>query len=324
MERKFKITRVKAGIEGFVKALALDREERFELEALTDRVIAEMPGLFDRSRNLDLLAATIVWSYLRWAGLSGYGGISLETVAKHFGVKENSVVQKAGTLRPILDEEDEKLLEELMQEIMDEDMRSDLPEGPEFIDEDHYQAQELFWIVMEGEAANNDRELENALKMILGIDPDFFDPYVTLFQLYRRRGETVKMRRIVTEGYRRVLKRLKVKENEAFPHIPWGFLENRHLARMLYVYAQFLWEEGQKNEALDLYEKILRSNPMDNVGARYAMTAILDGYEDHDSFEEPFLTREGYLDAAAMDAWFDKVARRHPERFGWWFEAVGE
>ena len=324
MERKFKITRVKAGIEGFAKAFGLDREEHSELEALTDRVVAEMPELFDRSRNLDLLAATIVWSYLRWVGLSGYGGITLETVAKHFGVKEGSVAQKAATLRPILDREDAKLLEELMREIIDEDLKFDSLEGPEFIDVDHYQAQELYWIVMEGEAPNNDRELESALKTIIQVDPDFFDPYVTLFQLYRRRGATAKMRRIVSEGYRRALKRLRAKEDEAFPRIPWGFLENRHLVRMLYAYAQFLWEEGRKNEALDLFEKILRSNPMDNVGARYAIAAILDGYKDHDSFEEPFLTREGYLDAAAMEAWFDTVARRHPERFAWWFEAVGE
>jgi len=325
MERKFKVTRVKEGIGGFARAFRLSEDERLELEALTDRLVEDMPQFFDRSRNLDLLAAAIVWSYLRWVGYQGYGGITLESVAEHFGVKEGSVSQKAASIQPLLDEDDEEFLRLLLEEFSNEELPVGGEVGSEFVDRDHYRAQEAYWGLMESEAAEDEQKVEKMLEKIIETDPDFYDPYVTLFELYRSRGERAKMKKIVTKGYRRALGCLNVKEKEPLPSIPWGFIENRHLVRMLYAYGQFLWEAGQKEEALDLFERILRSNPWDNIGARYAMAAILDGYEDQEAFEEPFLSPEGYgLDAMAVDKWFDKVARRHPERFAWWFEAVDE
>ncbi len=82
-----------------------------------------------------------------------------------------------------------------------------------------------------------------------------------------------------------------------------------------------MWELGEKNEALRILQQLLTSNPNDNIGARYAIVALLEGYESYEAWEEQFVVEGGYgLDAIAVDEWFNKHAKKYPQEIGWWFE----
>ncbi|NQU77701.1 hypothetical protein HQ544_03315 [Candidatus Falkowbacteria bacterium] len=106
--------------------------------------------------------------------------------------------------------------------------------------------------------------------------------------------------------------------------MPWGFLENRHLIRALVVFARELWEQERPDYALYLYRKLLKTNPNDNIGARYEILAIQLGL-DPDYAEEMFpASMPGAVDAIKSDDWFQKNAKKFPEDFDWWFKAVGE
>ena len=313
--KSFKIHRIKDGVQAFAERFKLEEEERQELLSLLDQVAEENPGIIERSKKLDLLAASIVWAYLRRAGLNGQGGITLEKVSKYFGVYPGSVQQKASFIDQILNKRDEEFLIDPK-----EGYASPMNFGKEdYIDIDRFPVQEKYWNLLEREDHYSDKEMIGHLESLIRIDPDFFDPYILLYDLYREEGNKSAAAEILTKGYQRALSLLGVAEGDDLPGIPWGFIENRHIVRILYHYATYLWEKGLNQEALAIYEKLLRSNPEDNVGARYAIAAILDGYVNHDAFEEAFLDSEGYgLDPVSLDLWFQRVALEHPERFGWW------
>ncbi|WP_456457702.1 tetratricopeptide repeat protein [Nitratifractor sp.] len=313
--KSFKIQRIEDAVKGFVKHFGLGKEEWQELLSLLHRIEKEDPKILERSKKLDLLAASIVWAYLRWAGLNGQGGITMEMVANYFGVYPGSVQQKASSIDRILDERYEEFLIDTK-----EGYATPLNFGKEdYNDIDRFPVQEKYWNLLEREDNYSDKEMIGYLESLIRIDPDFFDPYILLYDLYREEGNKSAAAEILTKGYQRALSLLGVAEGDDLPGIPWGFIENRHIVRILYHYATYLWEKGLSQEALAIYEKLLCSNPEDNVGARYAMAAILDGYVNHDAFEEAFLDSEGYgLDPVSLDLWFQRVALKHPERFGWW------
>ena len=68
---------------------------------------------------------------------------------------------------------------------------------------------------------------------------------------------------------------------QAFPkwpkHLEWGFLENRSYLRAIQYRAEQHWDDGEKDLALELYRLLLRLNPNDNQGVRYAVAAIHAG-----------------------------------------------
>lgn len=316
--KTFKVQRIEDAVKGFAKRFRLEKDERKELQSLLHRIEKEDAKTIERSKNLDLLAASIVWAYLRWIGLNGHGGITLESVAEFFGVKSGSVAQKASTFDRILDRMDEELLNEIREEYA---FHSTNRKTKDYIDMDRFPVQERFWELMEREDHYSDEELIAHLKMLIDMDPDFFDPYITLYELYMEQGNESVATEILTDGYVRALLLLGVVDDEDFPGLPWGFTENRHIVRIIYDYATHLWERGGNEKALPIYERLLRSNPEDNIGARYAIAAILDGYANHDAFERTFSNSEGYgLDPVFLDTWFQRVVREHPERFGWWME----
>lgn len=56
--------------------------------------------------------------------------------------------------------------------------------------------------------------------------------------------------------------------------LEWGWLENRHIIRTILNKAISLWENNHMDEALNLFRNLLKTNPNDNVGARYYILAI--------------------------------------------------
>jgi len=194
----------------------------------------------------------------------------------------------------------------------------------EFVDEaDRYEVQTAYWDFLESEEEDAKKAIK-ALKKIIKKDPDFFDPYVTLSEYYEYAGDDMESFNILKEGYERAMK--MVIHKGRFPDVlSWLFMENRHIIRMMYNYALKMWKIGEKDEALRVMQQLLASNPNDNIGARYGIVALLEGYEDMQSWEENFVSKSGYgLNALEVEKWFEKHAKKYPEEIGCWFEMTQE
>ncbi|MBI3624024.1 hypothetical protein HY218_00120 [Candidatus Saccharibacteria bacterium] len=76
------------------------------------------------------------------------------------------------------------------------------------------------------------------------------------------------------------------------------------------------WEIGEARLALEIYRKLLASNPNDNVGARYSILALRLGYSP--DYEAEFIPDKELaygLDAAKLNKWFTVNASNFKEEF---------
>jgi len=73
---------------------------------------------------------------------------------------------------------------------------------------------------------------------------------------------------ILDEAYRRALALITDEKGNWPDSLPWGWLENRHIIRTLVNKAVSLWDQGKTDEALEMFRKLLRTNPSDNAGVR--------------------------------------------------------
>ena len=69
-------------------------------------------------------------------------------------------------------------------------------------------------------------------------------------------------------AFHRALSRIVDGKGDFPASLPWGYLENRHLIRAIDRGAIALWDAGDTDAALDIFRKLLKSNPNDNIGAR--------------------------------------------------------
>ncbi|PIZ81990.1 MAG: hypothetical protein COY02_00805, partial [Parcubacteria group bacterium CG_4_10_14_0_2_um_filter_41_6] len=94
------------------------------------------------------------------------------------------------------------------------------------------------------------------------------------------------------------------------------------LMRAIDRYAYLLWEDGQTEDALEIFRHLLRANPGDNQGARHSILAILMGMGA--DWEDMFMITTGPaagmgLDARQLGDWFDTNAKKFPDEFDWLF-----
>lgn len=73
----------------------------------------------------------------------------------------------------------------------------------------------------------------------------------------------------------------------------WLDVDTRPYMRALMVLADLLWMTGEKDEAIDVYQKILRLNPGDNQGVRHVLADLFAEADRDDVFEDLL---EGYED----------------------------
>ena len=65
---------------------------------------------------------------------------------------------------------------------------------------------------------------------------------------------------------------------------------------------------------------LLKSNPNDNLGVRYALVALLDGVSCIYELNDMFTKSDGYGDWEAQEKWFLKTAKKYQKEIGWWFK----
>ena len=267
------------------------------------------PFTITEAKKPELLAASIIYLYLKRNNLNGRGGITAKDVAQYFNVTAPSISQKSSDVEFRL---------------------YDLPEYEnenglyEFIDRDRYEVNQLYWDFLESRDADDVKKAIKTLKAIIKKDKNYFDPYITLHEYYIMDDDFKKAVEIIEEGFNRAIN--LVSRNDKFPdELPWGFIENRHIIRMIFNFAMFAWENGNKEIALDIFMKLLKSNPNDNIGARYSIVAILEGCESQEAYEEQFEVEDGYgLEYGALEEWFEKSVQKHKDVLGWWLDEMQE
>jgi tetratricopeptide (TPR) repeat protein len=268
--------------------------------------------------------------------------VSATEIAQHFGVAPGSASQKAAAVREMFDlnhfntEFTTKAMQRKLAPTLDmlaqmetlfasqtggladaEEMDED--EG-EFIDGDHPVMNAYYDLIERYQAQGPTPAIQKSLEKIIERDPDFYDPYLMLRDLLVRQGKTEEGEALLEKAYRRALGRVTDETGSWPARLEWGWLENRHIIRTFLNQAIALWNAGDTEAALDLFRKLLRSNPDDNIGAREYILAIRLGMT-FDAFEKKFMGTFGY-DALKMSDWFDKHSIRFPDEFDWWKQAV--
>ena len=275
----------------------------------------EYPEVLEAARNPDLLAAALVYIYVKQEGLGGRGGITGKMIGEYFGVSAAAISQKVFDIEYIFEEIDDDIFA-LAEEAWDEEM------DEEFIDKDRYEVMEAYWDFLESKKVDDPKKGIAALKKMIEKDPDFYDPYIMLYEYYVDTGDTKRAFETMQKGYSRAMKRLA--PQGIFPdRLPWYHMENRHIIRMLFNTATLLWATGMTLNALSILMQLLYANHDDNIGARYAIVALLEGYETYEDFEKQFDIGNG-LDAVMLDDWFWANALKHKEFIGWWLESAEE
>ena len=201
-----------------------------------------------------------------------------------------------------------------MDDYFDED------EVYEFIDKDRFKVNEMYWEFIESEDAEHIEKSISILKNIIKKDPDYFDPYITLHEYYLENAEPDKAIVVLVEGYDRAMDLIML-DGEFPDELLWGFLENRHIVRMIFNYALLMWRLEDTERAVSLMLQLLRSNPGDNIGARYYIVAILEGFESEEAFEAGFMEDgEEYIDWQKQEEWFQEKIVKHKRVLGWWLD----
>lgn len=194
----------------------------------------------------------------------------------------------------------------------------------EFIDKQHRVMDRYYEIATdEVEAAKTEediKEIISELSALIKEDPTFLDSYNLAADLYRydlnNEKEATKLEKAV---YDIALETITDKKGNWPDALLWGFLENRHIIRALYRWGLNLWWNGNTKEALDIFRRLLKTNPNDNVGARYSILAVRLGLNP--DYDEKWALGSG-VDAFKLEEWWDKNYKKFPEEFKEWEEYV--
>jgi tetratricopeptide (TPR) repeat protein len=315
---------------------------------LIGKMAKEKPAPFMRGRE-DIWAAGIVHAlgaanFLFDRNTKPY--VSAADLAAAFGVATGSVTQKATLIRdryeidfPNLEfatkqvkEQLSPLLNEMMEMVMLTDGTIGAPapaaglsrRDGQFIDSSHAVSSGYYDLCEEYQGVNPSRSLVKKLETMIAADPDFYDPYLMLGEILDQQGASPIAEALLETAYQRALSRIQDKKGNWPKRLEWGWLENRHIIRTLLTRAIRFWEEDDTEAALELFRNLLKTNPNDNIGARYYILAIRLG-QTLDEHEAPFRTAQGFLDAMKMVDWFDANAPGFPEEFdAWWKEMETE
>ena len=189
----------------------------------------------------------------------------------------------------------------------------------EFLDKNHSVMSDYYDIL---EAPTSDEKLKEVMKRSIEKDPDFYDAYLVLSELEEDPDTS---RALMKEAFERAVQRIADVNGDWPVSMIWGWLENRHLMRALERWALELWEEGNTDEALDIFRRLFHANPGDNQGVRHSILALCLGLGT--DWCAPFEIKDGPMAGEAIDLratsdWFEENAKKFPEEFDWWPQAL--
>jgi len=288
------------------------RKYSFEFLKVSNEPLEMLSSLYEKHPQMiidalkpNLLAAAIVYIYLKNNNLNGRGGITAKDLGQYFDVKAAAISQKTFDV-----------------EFRLYGMKAHLKENEEyeFIDKDRFNINELYWEFLESSEADDVKKSIKALKSMIKKDANYFDLYITLHEYYLMDKDFANAIKIMESGFKRAID--LIDNNGRFPdELPWGFMENRHIIRMIFNFGMFVWANEDKDIALNIFMQLLKSNHNDNIGARYSIVAILEGFNSQEEYEEQFLSESGdSLEYMKLEEWFYKSAQKHKKIIGWWLD----
>ena len=189
----------------------------------------------------------------------------------------------------------------------------------EYVDKDHKVMGSYYDLCEKYCDGRGRKTIKKQLKQLIEKDQDFLDPYLLLRDILRNEGSLQEAEKVLDEAYERALRSITDEKGNWPDVLEWGWLENRHIIRTILNKAILLWKNKRIDNALDLFRKLLKTNPVDNVGARNYILAIRMDMS-FEEFEERF-NKGGYYDTELSD-WFDENYKRFPDEFDWWEKAV--
>lgn len=248
----------------------------------------------------ELISAAVIYSFLREHKLNGKDGVTTKQLAEYFSVKPQAVTSKVFDVDCVVN-------------------RSAIfPENNgyyEFIDKDRFEISEAYYEFLESPDRDDYKKSEKILLALIKKDPYFLDTYTSLHEYYLANNQGKKAFDIMLKAYDKAIF-LVINKNGKFPDsLPWGFVENRHIIRAMFNFAAILWLNRDTKNAMPIFKTLLKSNPNDNIGARYMIIAILEKIKSLYHFEEKFGS-----DWQAQEEWFTKAAQKHKNIIGWWLE----
>ena len=145
------------------------------------------------------------------------------------------------------------------------------------------------------------------LKYYICKDKYFFEPYILLSQIYFNNEDEIDQGfQILRIAYKRVMK--DIFPNKKLPNsMNWYEINNRHIFRLLYNYANALWFIGLKNKADNLFKHLIKMHPDDNIGARYSALGIHEGFGE---------TYSMWNELNDVEKWFQSILPKYEKKKG--------
>ena len=190
----------------------------------------------------------------------------------------------------------------------------------EFIDEEH-QIEDKYFKIIDKYTGKNDQYIIPKLNKLIEMDPFYFDSYNFLVDFYYSRCEIEKGNKIINQASKNALQRILDRKGNWPDRLEWGWIENRHIIRAIVNQAILYWKIEKTEKALNLFRNLLRTNPNDNVGARYYILGIRLNISFTD-FELRF-NKNGFYDFDIVK-WFDDNYKRFPDEFEWWNKEIND
>lgn len=141
-------------------------------------------------------------------------------------------------------------------------------------------AQELAFDAWEEDSRSNRISLA---KKSLAISPYCTDAYNILAEETKDTSERVTLYSKGVEAAKKAFGKKFFKENEGYF---WGLIETRPYMRAMGGMADCLWEQGERQKAIETYQEMLRLNPDDNQGVRYLLLHWLIAEGDFEPAEK--------------------------------------
>jgi tetratricopeptide (TPR) repeat protein len=187
----------------------------------------------------------------------------------------------------------------------------------EYIDKDHA-VMDRYYDLCE---LSDEKKIKRELIKLINQDEYFFDSYTFLAQILESEGKEAESIKLIDDGYTKSLELILDKSGNWPDRMEWGWLENRHIIRIILNKGINEWTCGNKDQALDIFRNLLSSNPNDNAGVRFYILAVKIGLS-FDEYEERFESD----DHRGMDVWdwFNENVEKYPEEFKEWVSLTKE
>lgn len=316
-----------------------------ELCVLLIDTMADLPEVPFARGSLDLWAAAVIHAlgsanflfdpktqpYVRATDIAAYFGSrpgSVSRKASDIGYKFGSLRVLAAPYSAAQMRQDQKEMQAMAEQMAGTLFPPELltsaprlfkrnPEPGEFIDDDH-DVMDDYYRLMDGlERSGLTPAVEQGFRKLIQRDPDFFDSYTVLADLLGEQGRNEDATRLLKTSYERAVRRLTAPDGEWPRKLEWQWLENRHLMRSLYAWANRAWKHGEIDDAIEIFRHLLQGDPRDSLAVRFPILGIrmnMSPEEFNLMYDDP--------NPVPIQFWFDKHAPEYPHEFSGWFDAL--